>query len=636
MLIYNHNKEFIGIDTDDLRKLDLGSLSDLLKECSDFADLFIKKPGYIHNFKNFKWIDFVMHSDTDEAKALISLNGKTYSTYLKITTLHLIESPDEDSYCIELFKLHRLGNDESAIESISEFETSHKIPTELPSFDNTDATTLIEPDPLDVPPEITPPPVETPDLSLYHPDSSFINDTPSEEEVPEVTPTEPEPFEEVKESTPVEAPQDKPMLGDQLSSQDQAYIEHLSVSEEYKYDPQVAADELGLPVDLIEEFIGDFILQANEFHDELFESIAQHDFDNLKNLSHKLKGVAANLRIEDAFEVLTIVNNTHDLNEAEAHLKYFYNTIAKLEGKNSLYAVAPHDQEAASTPEVDPTPVDDEVYAFEATSKESAPQEEAQPATPTDDDLYTLDVLEKEQTIQEEPEPAQSDDDIYAFESASQEPAVQEEEPQPATEVDDDLYTLDALEKEQTIQEAPVQIQEDDEEPYALDDLLANDTFEEPKEENITPESEQEEPLPEETLLQEETLTQEEPESYTEPDEALKEPKETVTQPDVPAYKDIHYDTTVAAYALGIDDAFMQELKNDFIAHALQEKDALQKALEDADTKRYQQIALELKGISDNLRINDVSSTLEELIKSKNSKEASQHVNQFFHYLVQL
>jgi len=617
LLIYNHNKEFIGIDTSDLRKLDLGSLGDLLKECSDFADLFIKKPGYIHNFKNFKWIDFVMHSDADEAKALISLNGKTYSTHLKITTLHLVESPDEDSYCIELFKLHRLGIDEESIEPISEFETSHKIPTELPSFDNTDATTLIEPDPLDVPPEVTPPSIETPDLSLYHPDSSFINDAAPVHE-PETIPEVAEPLiSDTEETFLVQESEEKPMLGDQLNSQDQAYIEHLTVAADYKYNPQVAADELGLPVDLIEEFIGDFILQANEFHDELFESISQHDFDNLKNLSHKLKGVAANLRIEDAFEVLTVVNNTHDLKEAEAHLKYFYNTIAKLEGKTSLYTTEPINEEVPSTPEVQDEPVDDEIYAFESTpttelevEQETLVEQESEPEVQSDDDLYTLDVLEKEHLPSVEPVAPQEDEELYAL---------------------DDLLANDTLEdekKEETVEEVP-----------------AEEIFEEVEQEIAITEEPQE--TQEELFNPIEVTPQDEPEAHA-PEMVLDEPPletvttkveetlETPSQPDMPAYKDIHYDTTVAAYALGIDNEFMQELKNDFIAHALQEKDALQKALEDADTKRYQQIALELKGISDNLRINDVSSTLEELIKSDNSKEASQHVNQFFHYLVQL
>jgi HPt (histidine-containing phosphotransfer) domain-containing protein len=86
-------------------------------------------------------------------------------------------------------------------------------------------------------------------------------------------------------------------------------------------------------VDLIEEFIGDFIQQAYDFKEDLFEAAAKSDFSNLHILSHKLKGVAANLRIEDAFETLGIINTSSDVTEIDANLKYYYDIILKLEGK---------------------------------------------------------------------------------------------------------------------------------------------------------------------------------------------------------------------------------------------------------------------------------------------------------------
>ena len=38
----------------------------------------------------------------------------------------------------------------------------------------------------------------------------------------------------------------------------------------YVFNPEVASEELGLPTDLVEEFIQDFIAQANSFKDELY------------------------------------------------------------------------------------------------------------------------------------------------------------------------------------------------------------------------------------------------------------------------------------------------------------------------------------------------------------------------------
>jgi len=101
----------------------------------------------------------------------------------------------------------------------------------------------------------------------------------------------------------------------------------------YIYNPEVASKELGLPLDLIEEFIQDFIAQAGDFKPELYASLNDGDIDNVKTLSHKLKGVAANLRIEDAFEVLALINATPDIAVIQTNLDLFYKIIAKLAGE---------------------------------------------------------------------------------------------------------------------------------------------------------------------------------------------------------------------------------------------------------------------------------------------------------------
>ncbi|NEW60233.1 Hpt domain-containing protein [Sulfurovum sp. bin170] len=70
------------------------------------------------------------------------------------------------------------------------------------------------------------------------------------------------------------------------------------------YNPKVAADELNLPVVLIEEFVEDFIEQAHHDKDHLLASYYQKDMDNIHELGHKLKGAASNLRINELADVL--------------------------------------------------------------------------------------------------------------------------------------------------------------------------------------------------------------------------------------------------------------------------------------------------------------------------------------------
>jgi len=70
------------------------------------------------------------------------------------------------------------------------------------------------------------------------------------------------------------------------------------------YNPQTAADELNLPVVLIEEFVDDFIEQARHDKDHLLTSYYQKDMDNIHELGHKLKGAASNLRINELSNIL--------------------------------------------------------------------------------------------------------------------------------------------------------------------------------------------------------------------------------------------------------------------------------------------------------------------------------------------
>jgi HPt (histidine-containing phosphotransfer) domain-containing protein len=70
------------------------------------------------------------------------------------------------------------------------------------------------------------------------------------------------------------------------------------------YNPKIAADELNLPVVLIEEFVEDFIEQAHHDKDHLLASYYQKDMDNIHELGHKLKGAASNLRINQLADVL--------------------------------------------------------------------------------------------------------------------------------------------------------------------------------------------------------------------------------------------------------------------------------------------------------------------------------------------
>ncbi|MDX1296069.1 MAG: hypothetical protein R3302_07370, partial [Sulfurimonadaceae bacterium] len=114
MLIYDHNKRFVGIDDDDLRLLGFSTTQELLSACEDIADLFVKKPGYVHNFKNFQWIDFVLHSDAEQSKAIINSGKKSFACDIVIKPFHMLDGGGQEAYSVQLQHIKPLSGSESA------------------------------------------------------------------------------------------------------------------------------------------------------------------------------------------------------------------------------------------------------------------------------------------------------------------------------------------------------------------------------------------------------------------------------------------------------------------------------------------------------------------------------------------
>ena len=438
MLLYNHKKEFIGIDTHDLEALGYTDLNSLLQECSDIAQLFVKTPGFIHDFKHVHWIDFITcaHSH-DDTKAIIHANGKSFRAILQIEKLYLVADNNQLGYEVKLHNLRELTKDEQQALSDDILQRSIATPavtqsveseplkhnTDLPkqepqitqasspqlpeeSFDEaenflpeeareTNLQTLQE-DPYD---DLFDKELDTP---IEENKESFEDQAPINldlEDLDEETLEEPTPVEPIDIATPVKQTEQK------------AATEDTSYQNDYVYDPHVASEELGLPIDLIEEFIQDFINQAYEFKEELYRSLENGEIDNVRILSHKLKGVAANLRIEDAFDVLVIVNTSDDVNSVALNLDRFYKIIAKLAGKES-----PH--EVLSQTQRDSQEEDSEDLSLEF--KEEDPQEEIELEFKEEDPQEEIELEFKEEDPQEEieleikeEEPSFYEEDIF-------------------------------------------------------------------------------------------------------------------------------------------------------------------------------------------------------------------------------
>ena len=249
MLIYNHEKELIGIDAKDLESLGFQSLAQLLAETSDFADMFVKKAGFIHNFQHVHWIDFVKTASDVKtiSEVIIKAKNKQYQAELVIDSIFLNDEPSLPAFIVHLKDLRILGED---------------IKVEKKEKD----TTIVKP--------------------TIH----------IEEE-----------------------------LNEKEEKQEEEFFE-----DNYFYDPIMASQELNLPVDLVEEFILDFIKQANEAKVKIYNALKDDNIEEVKVLVQKLKGVSANLRVDNIFKLLTSIEDIQDKNKIEKILDRIYSIIKNL------------------------------------------------------------------------------------------------------------------------------------------------------------------------------------------------------------------------------------------------------------------------------------------------------------------
>jgi len=582
MLIYNYQKEFLGIDEKDLKTLGFQDLASLRTEVTDFADLFVKTPGYIHNFKHVHWIDFITCAESnEESKVIINVNNKNFKCIVQITSAFLVDNPSSKAYLISLNNLRELSHKES--ESIAgdiiERQAPQVTAVAKPIFNTPEFNGEFEEKEIEVPVEtetgtLTVDPYETPlEIDIHEQNESLTVDDYDEEEsnlnlnieidddfqeTPEMvdnfeTPLDIE-FEDNLEME--ELPLPEPTVNTELITE--------TFENGYTYDPTVASDELGLPLDLIEEFIQDFIEQAKEFKTDLYQALDENDLDKLKILSHKLKGVAANLRIEDALEALTIVNTSSDTNIIRENLDTLYKIIAKLAG---------------------------EEISVEKEIEIPAPVIVDTPQIEIEDDLLSLDFKEEE-------------------------------------EEEEDLYS-DPIEIEDSQVPQKIEIPE-----------LADDTFvQEDQEMKIDLNIEDEISLDEEIKIDldlDEDPTMEE-ELTLEIDEPLELEEELTLEVDQETQEiTIEYSKDSIANEIGLDRESFDELFSDYMLEAKSSTALIQDAVSNDDLTLCRNEAIKFKGMSDNMRITTFASELETLIHSSDKAEIVQAVDKISTAISQL
>ena len=547
MVLYNYEKKFVGIAQKDLQALNLASLAELYTEAAEFADLFVKTPGYIHNFKHVHWIDFIKSADSlDENRVIISVKGKNYKATLDLQEFFFTDNPDKPGYGIVLNGLRELTKEESnrisgdlAGRVAPEPYTPPATPTsfqEEPTFEEPQAVAPMEVEEF-LEEKMPPLSVEEEEKEVGLELDESVFETVSQPE---------EPKEEYEEQPLEVASHQHQEVYVPKSEEDEKF-------RDYHFDPEVAAKELGLPVDLVEEFIQDFIAQAEEFKTDLYQALDEGRIDSLRMLSHKLKGVAANLRIEDAYDALITINTSDDIDLVKNTLDRFYAVILKkLSGEEVVYAPEEKTMQAEETEPL-------EEIRSEATQEESLSLEQEPEISLVEESSQLEEADEANENEPEEVEAIEIDLASLMEEDNSHEEPSQETEETPKSQ-----------EESFDIEEISLQTQEPDEENA----FVSGGSIEEVEGKALSSKTEQ--------------MTKEQ--SYI-------------------------LDKAHIAAELGIDLNTYNELLHDYIEDIKSALPQLQKAIEEKETEVVQKIALRLKGMSDNMHITVMAEKFEKLFQ---------------------
>jgi len=104
----------------------------------------------------------------------------------------------------------------------------------------------------------------------------------------------------------------------------------------FDFQMEAAANDLSLPVELIEEFVNDFIKQAHIETDKMLEAYEKGDLDAIQKIGHLLKGTASNLRINPLADTLYEIQFCEDSSKLEHLIKEYWGHFLSFETQINL------------------------------------------------------------------------------------------------------------------------------------------------------------------------------------------------------------------------------------------------------------------------------------------------------------
>lgn len=318
MLLYNQERKLVAIDEKILEFLGFETLSDLFNRVDDIADLFVNRPGYVYNFKNFSWIDYVLYNPAKSHQAIVETSRGGVEVEIKINSL-LNRSGDLAYFYVELIPLKL--ND----------ETDLFVPTAKAPFEG--YTPVEEPEPKTEPlqePLINFDTLETDDKPI----ENKILPTPDEKI--DLLPEAQEDFQIISNeqlATPKQIQESEP-APTQITFEPEQSSEEVAITQEQPLEPvqesasslynlSTVAAQLEIDESLLKELVDEFIEQAYSYKKEIEDALSVEDKEKLSRLFHKLKGAAINLRISDVVDLLQ-TSEDEDITVLQNKTERFY------------------------------------------------------------------------------------------------------------------------------------------------------------------------------------------------------------------------------------------------------------------------------------------------------------------------
>lgn len=99
----------------------------------------------------------------------------------------------------------------------------------------------------------------------------------------------------------------------------------------FDFQLEEAANDLSLPVELIEEFVHDFIEQGHIETEKMLKAYEEGDLDAIQKIGHLLKGASSNLRINALSDTLYKIQFCEDSSNLEHFIKDYWGHFLSFE-----------------------------------------------------------------------------------------------------------------------------------------------------------------------------------------------------------------------------------------------------------------------------------------------------------------